>query len=575
MPEEPTRRRLAAILAVDVVGYSRLMEADEASTLALLKQRRKLVIEPLVDKHGGRIVKLMGDGVLVEFLSAVDAVACAVELQRQMDRANTDTPESRRIVLRAGVNLGDVMVDAGDIYGDSVNIAARLEQLAEPGGIVISRKVRDEIDRKLPVLCDDLGEHLLKNIATPVRVYRVLVDRDPAAILDSLPLPDKPSIAVLPFTNVSEEPDQQHFCDGVTDDLITDLSKTAGLFVIASHSSFAFKGRSADVRGIARELGVRYVLEGSARRAAGRIRINAQLIDARDGGHLWAERFDRSLDDIFAVQDEVTAKIVEALVGRLATDAPSRNRPVNLEAYDLCVRSRFLLAGSPQTSREARTLLERAIALDPGYAEAHRWLAFDRWFAWIHWGEPVDPNRALAVELAQRATELDPNDAGARWVLGIILVFERRWAEAEEEFKMALRLDPSNADAWAMMSNLAVYEDQPSEAVYQVEKALRLNPRPPSWYFWCLGQALYAATRYEEAATALRREETYRIGSRRILAASLAQLGRLDEAHHEAEMFMVSNPHFTLRHWCETQPFRDAAARDHFIEGYRKAGFPD
>lgn len=290
---------------------------------------------------------------------------------------------------------------------------------------------------------------------------------------------------------------------------------------------------------------------------------------------MWAERFDRSLDDIFAVQDELTAKIVEALVGRLASTTPARNRPVNLEAYDLCVRSRFLLAGSSQTSREARVLLERAIALEPGYAEAYRWLAFDRWFAWIHWGEPIELNRALAVKLAERATALDPHDAGARWTLGIILLFERRWDEAAAGFEAALQLDPNHADAWAMMSNLPVYEGRPSEAVQQVEKALRLNPRPPNWSFWALGQALYAAGRYEEAATTLRREETYRTASRRILAASLAQSGRLDEARHEAEMFLISNPHFTLSHWKKTQPFRDEVARDHFVEGYRKAGLPE
>ena len=271
----------------------------------------------------------------------------------------------------------------------------------------------------------------------------------------------------------------------------------------------------------------------------------------------------------------MTAKIVEALVGRLATISPSRNRPANLEAYDLCVRSRFLLTDSPQTSREARMLLERAIALDPGYAEAHRWLAFNRWFAWLHWGEQVEPNRALAVELAQRAVALDPNDAGARWILGIILAFERRWPEAEAGFESALRLDPNHADAWAMLSNLPVYQGRPSEAVDQVEKALRLNPHPPNWYFWVLGQAQYAAGRYEEAVATLRREETYRTGSRRILAASLAQLGRLGEARDEAEMFLVSSPHFTLRQWRDTQPFRDEAALHHFIEGYRKAGLPE
>ena len=268
-----------------------------------------------------------------------------------------------------------------------------------------------------------------------------------------LPLPATPSLAVLPFASMSTERDQEYFTDGLTEDLITDLSKIAGLFVIASHSSFAYKGRSLDVRSIARELGVRYLLEGSARRATGRVRINAQLIDAIGGGHLWAERFDRDADDIFAVQDEVTAKIVEALVGRLRAPAPPpRNRPTNLEAYDLCVRARQLVTESPVAAREARLLLEHSLALDPGFAEAHRWLAFNRMLAWVHWGEPMDPNRGQAVELAQRAVLLDPNDAGARWILGHILHYERRFPEAEAAFETALRLDPNNADAWAMLS---------------------------------------------------------------------------------------------------------------------------
>ncbi|MHC2361738.1 adenylate/guanylate cyclase domain-containing protein [Rhizobium leguminosarum] len=577
MAEERAQRRLAAILAADVVGYSRLMGRDEAGTLAVLKARRAKILQPVVSEYRGRIVKLMGDGVLIEFASAVDAVECAVKLQKSMEASNAGLSEDRRIVLRIGINLGDVIVEGGDLYGDGVNIAARLEGLSEAGGLCVSGSVFEHVSGKVPYSFAGIGPQLLKNIDRPIHVYRLAKAGQPERSEHEaeLPMPDKPSIAVLPFANLSGDADQQYFCDGVTDDIITDLSKAPGLFVIASHSSFAFKNRSADIRTIARELGVRYVLEGSARRASGRIRVNAQLIDAHDGGHLWAERFDRGVDDVFLVQDEVTAKIVEALIGRLASIAPPRNRPTNLKAYDLCVRSRFLLAGSPQTSREARALLERAIALDHDYAEAHRWLAFNHWFEWIHWGEPMELHRGLAVELAQRATALDPNDAGARWILGIILVFERRWKEAEAEFETALRLDPNHADAWAMMSNLPVYTGRPAEAVSQVETALRLNPRPPNWYFWLLGQAQYAAGHYEAAVAVLRREETYRTGSRRILAASLAQLGRLDEARQEAEMFLVSNPHFSVRHWRHSQPFKDEAALNHFIEGYTKAGLPD
>ena len=412
------QRRLAAIMAADVAGYSRLMEQDEGGVLASLKQRRKVVLEPLVAEHQGRIVKLMGDGVLVEFASAVNAVACAVELQKQMAIANDKAVGDHHMLLRIGINLGDVVVEEGDIYGDGVNVAKRLEEMAEPGGVVISRKVYDETGRKLALTYDDLGERSLKNIMTPVRVYRVAADRGQAPVSQSmLPLPAKPSIAVLPFTSISADREQEYFADGLTEDLITELSKAPGLFVIARHSCFVFKDRSADVRQVAQELGVRYILEGSARRAASQIRISAQLIDAREGGgHIWADRFDRDLADVFAVQDEVVARIVEALVGKLAASRlPDRRPPKSLEAYDLCVRGRFLYQRAMAAEgKEARLLFERAIELDPTYAEAHAYLAWTHWNGWVNWFEPVEPHRGLAMEIARRAVALDPNDPFAR-----------------------------------------------------------------------------------------------------------------------------------------------------------------
>ena len=389
-----------------------------------------------------------------------------------------------------------------------------------------------------------------------------------------LPLPDKPSIAVLPFVNLSNDPEQEAFADGLTEDLITDLSRAPGLFVIARNSTFAYKGKAMDVRAIAEELGVRYLLEGSARRAAGRVRINAQLVDAASGEHLWAERFDRGLDDIFAVQDEATAKIVEALLGRLRAPPP-RNRPTNLEAYDLCVRARKLIDESPQTAREAHLLLTRAVSLDPDYAEAHRWLAMNHWMGWVHWGEPVDPNRRIALELARKAVAIDPNDAGCRWVLGNLLAYEHSFEESEAEFAKAFELDPNEADAWATLSDIAVLAGRVEEGLEHIRKAFRLNPYPASWYYLTLGEAQYAARDYEAAVETLRREETYRTSSRRFLAASLAQLGRLDEARAEVEMFLIGNPHFTTSHWVWTEPFRDDAMRDHFVDGFRKAGLPD
>lgn len=389
-----------------------------------------------------------------------------------------------------------------------------------------------------------------------------------------LPLPDKPSIAVLPFVNFGNDPEHESFADGLTEDLITDLSRNAGLFVIARNSVFAYKGKAMDVREIARDLGVRYLLEGSARRAAGRVRINAQLVDAANGEHLWAERFDRGLEDIFAVQDEVTAKIVEALLGWLRAPPP-RNRPRNIEAYDLCVRARKLIEESPQTAREAHLMLTRAVSLDPDYAEAYRWLAMNHWMGWVHWGEPMELNRGTALELAHKAVAIDPNDAGCRWVLANLLAYERRFAESDAEFARAFELDPNEADAWATLSDIEVLAGRVETGLEHIRKAFRLNPFPASWYHLMLGQAQYAAKQYEAAVETLRREETYRTSSRRFLAAGLAQLGRLDEARAEVAMFLVANRHFTIGHWAATEPFRDAATLEHFVDGFRKAGFPE
>lgn len=452
---------------------------------------------------------------------------------------------------------------------------AALMDAAWPGTAVEEGNLTVQIAqlRKLLGPASDGGEW----ITTVPRVgYRFTgaIEQLAGAKRKTLPLPDKPSIAVLPFVNLSNDPGQEAFADGLTEDLITDLSRASGLFVIARNSTFAYKGKAMDVREIARELGVRYLLEGSARRAAERVRINAQLVDAMSGEHLWAERFDRRLDDIFAVQDEVIAKIVEALLGRLRAPPP-RNRPSNLEAYDLCVRARKLIDDTPQTAREAHLMLTRAVALDPDYAEAYRWLAMNHWMGWVHWGEPVEPNRRVALELARKAVAIDPNDAGCRWVLGNLLAYERNFEEADAEFARTFELDPNEADAWATLADIATLAGRVEEGLEDIRKAFRLNPIPASWYYLTLGQAQYAARDYEAAIETLRRDETYRTSSRRFLAASLAQLGRLDEARAEVELFLVSNPHFTTSHWVWTEPFRDDAMLEHFVDGFRKAGLPD
>lgn len=458
----------------------------------------------------------------------------------------------------------------GEILGK-----AELMDAAWPGAAVEEGNLTVQIAklRKLLGPATNGGEW----VATVPRIgYRFMaaVDRLDLPKRKPLLLPGKPSIAVLPFANLGNDSEQDAFADGLTEDLITDLSRTSGLFVIARNSAFAYKGKAFAVRAIAEELGVRYLLTGSARRAAGRVRINAQLVDAASGDHLWAERFDRSLDDIFAVQDEVTTKIVEALLGRLRTPPP-RNRPRNLEAYDLCVRARRLMDDTPQAAREAHLMLTRAVSLDPEYAEAHRWLAMNHWMGWVHSGGPSEADRSVALALARKAVAIDPNDAGCRWVLAYLLAYERDFTEADAEFAKAIELDPNEADAWAALSDIAVLAGRVKEGLEHVRKAFRLNPFPASWYYLALGQAQYAAGEYEAAVATLRSDATYRTTSRRFLAASLAQLGRLDEARAEAELFLVGNPHFTIGHWAATEPFRDAATLEHFVAGFRKAGLPE
>jgi TolB-like protein len=466
--------------------------------------------------------------------------------------------------------LAALVARPGDILSKSALLDAAWPGLAvEEGNLTVQIAQL----RKLLGVPADGGEW----ITTVPRIgYRFAgaVEQLDTAKRRSLPLPAKPSIAVLPFANVSNDPEQETFADGLTEDLITDLSRTAELFVIARNSAFAYKGKAGDVRAIAEELGVRHLLEGSVRQAAGRVRINAQLVDALTGDHLWAERFDRKLDDIFAVQDEVTARIVEALLGRLRMPPP-RQRPKSLEAYELCVRARRLMDDTPQAAQEAHLLLTHAIALDPDYAEAYRWLALNHWMGWVHSGGPSEAFRGTALELARKAVVLDPNDAGCRWALAYLLAYERDFVEADAEFAKALALDPNEADAWAALSDITVLAGRVEEGLEHIRKAFRLNPLPASWYYLPLGQALYAAGEHKAAVEALRRDETHRTSSRRFLAASLAQLGRLDEARAEAELFLVGNPEFSVRHWAAMEPFRDAALRERFVDGFRKAGLPE
>jgi TolB-like protein/Flp pilus assembly protein TadD len=417
--------------------------------------------------------------------------------------------------------------------------------------------VFDHVRGKVKFGFDDLGEQQLKNIAEPVRIYRLRPMGEALTAPSDLAVPDKPSIAVLPFVNMSGDAEQEFFTDGLTEDIITDLSNVPGFFVIARNSTFAYKGKATDVRQIARDLGVKYVLEGSARRSDKRLRVNVQLINAAEGGnHVWAQRFDREIADIFEVQDEVTRRAVEAISGKIgAISIFARSRPSNLEAYDLCVRSRDQYAISKSDNSKARSALERAVALDPNYCEAHGHLALSLLFGWITWGEPQVPDRKNALMHAERAVEIDPNDSFACSVLGYVQLYERNWDEAKSRFDAAMRLNPNNATAIHWLAELYVYLGRPQDALMASAESLRLSPRPPSGYFWVMGMAQFAAGHYEEAVSILSREETYGTGSREALIPALALAGRLPEAREEARLFLAGNPNWRISDQAECSPF--------------------
>jgi TolB-like protein/Tfp pilus assembly protein PilF len=592
-------RRLAAILAADVVGYSRLMEHDEAGTLAALKSRRREILQPAVSKHHGRIVKLMGDGVLVEFASAVNAVECAAELQRAMDGANSNLPEDRRIVLRVGINVGDVMVEGSGLYGDGVNIAARIESLADPGSVYLSQTVYSQVRGKVPHGFEDLGEQNLKNVTEPVRVYRVRPGGEAAMARPALALPDKPSIAVLPFENRSDDPQQGYFADGVTEDIITELSRFHSLFVIARNSSFQFRGKAVDVKRVGRELGVQYVVEGSVRKIGERIRLTAQLVDCATGNHVWAERYDRDATEIFAVHDDVTQMIaataagqVESAGARIAQRKPARN----LAAYDCVLRAREIRrAAYSDTSlfmkgalNSARELLERAIGIDPDYARAYAELAWTYMDEWFNLGNGKDLEQAFTC--AQTAARLDPTDSTCQRALGMSHLWLRRYEEAALHLETALSINPNDIVA---AQNMAVYLEfvgRPSEAKTLVRKAMRLDPYHSVVLRELLGYALYALGQYEEALAELRSFDPLPIWAHPYLAACYAQLDRMDEARAKAAAFLetllptsAAPPAGSIAIDRETRlraitayigTYKYQADRDRWFKAMREAGIP-
>jgi len=470
------QRRLAAILVTDVVGFSRLMGADEAGTLARLQAARRTEIEPLVAEHGGRVVKLTGDGAIVEFASVVEAVRCAIRVQQALARRNATLPEGHRISLRIAVHLGDIMVDEADVYGDGVNVAARLEALAAPGGIVVSETVREHVADKLDLAFEDLGPRILKNIARPVRAHAVMAGATAAS--PPATLPDKPSVAVLPFVNMSGDAEQEYFSDGISEDLITDLSKVSGLFVLARNSTFAYKGRPVEVRELSRRLNVRYILEGSVRKVGARIRITAQLIDGESGGHVWAERFDRELTDIFAVQDEITRSIVAALKVRLLPterQALAGQPTTNVEAYQLYLQGRqFFHRHDKRSYGVARRLFERACTIDPRFARALAAIADCDAFLYLHSVSGASPSEILSI--SARALALEPDLPEAHASRGLAYYVHGRFAEAEQEFETALRLDSNLFETWYFYGRAKFVEGDLAKAAVLLERAAEIQP---------------------------------------------------------------------------------------------------
>lgn len=616
----PMERKLAAILSADVEGYSRLMSADEPATVRRITEYRE-VIASTVAGHGGRVVDAPGDNVLAEFSSVVDAVESAVEIQRALHERNAELPLDRKMRFRIGINLGDVIVEGERLYGDGVNIAARLEGLAEGGGICLSGTAYDQIEGKLPLGFEFMGQHTVKNITRPVRVYRVRLEPASAAgtrakrrlagsrhrmlmaavatvvVLGAagwagwrwlappesagLPLPDRPSVAVLPFSNLSQDPAQEYFSDGVTEDLITGLSKVSGLFVIARNSVFTYKGRPVKVREVGRDLGVRYVLEGGVQRSGSRVRITAQLVDATTGYHVWAERYDREAGDIFAVQDDVTQQIVRALAVKLSESEKVRlgRPPTGIpEAYDLVLRGHEARRRTTREGNaEARRLFVKALDLDPEYAAAFAglsWTHLQSWqFLWTTDRDSLDRAR----ELAERALALNDTLVDATRLLGQIYLWQKQHDRAIVQAERSLALAPNDADGYETLAEILAWSGRADESIRLIRQAMRLNPHYPVFYLWTLGHAFYLTGRRQEALTALSsiaRENPNFVPAHAYRAVLLSELGRAEDARDAWAKASEISPAASMLSLRDRLPYRRAADLDRFLTAMHRLGMP-
>ncbi len=586
-------RKLAAILAADVVGFSRLTGADEDRTLARLRALRSDLIDPTISVHRGRVVKRTGDGALVEFRSVVDAVRCAVEIQHAMVERNAGVPADRRIEFRIGIHLGDVVEETdGDLMGDGVNIAARLEGIAQPGAICLSEDAYRQVRARLDFEVNDLGHTQLKNIAEQVRVYSLHVGLATQAkpemraepVAPEKPtaqaVPDKPSIAVLAFNNMSGDAEQEYFSDGISEDIITDLSMLSDLHVIARNSSFVYKKIAVSVPDVAKALGVRYVLEGSVRKAGNRVRVTAQLIDSRTGGHVWASRFDRDLTDIFAVQDELTQEIVGALKLKLSAGEQDRltlRRSVNVEAYELYLRGREQAWAATRTGNvAARGLLERAIKIDPGYAAAHAVIAYTHVLDYINaWTSDPEESLQIGQETAQRAVGMAGDEPVAHFALGMAYLWSRQLDRAQAEAERCIALSPNSGEFLRLMAHVQLFSGDPAGAIETLKAYMRLDPHYTETALQFLAEARVSLGEYEEAVAAIEQRLLRNPQSETayaLLASCYGHLGRPDECRRAWEQVLRINPKFSVERRRHVLPFRNPEDYERRVEGLRKAG---